>query len=139
MPTAPFSLDLNFALNQFEDLWKDSVDISSDYITTLEEKTWLNDNISPYELYLKMLYEYFKEDINLDKQIELDLPEGYLELEYQKQAVTSAKKILDAYNGVFLADVVGLGKTFISALLAQQLPGGNHLWLTQKTGYSQPW
>ena len=25
---------------------------------------------------------------------------------------------------MFLADVVGLGKTFISALLAQQLPGG---------------
>ena len=40
-------------------------------------------------------------------------------------AVASAKKILEAYNGVFLADVVGLGKTFISAQkLAQQLPGG---------------
>src|SRR5690606_4032125 len=26
-------------------------------------------------------------------------------------------------NGVFLSDVVGLGKTYISALLAQQLPG----------------
>jgi len=71
-----------------------------------------------------MLYEYLKEDINLDEEIELDLPEGFMELEYQKQAVVSAKKILDAYNGVFLADVVGLGKTFISAMLAQQLPGG---------------
>jgi len=46
-----------------------------------------------------------------------------MELKYQKQAVVSARKILDAYNGVFLADVVGLGKTYISALLAQQLPG----------------
>jgi len=116
--------DLDFALNQFEDLWEHSVDISQDYIDTIQKKTWLSDDITPHELYLKMLYEYFKEDINLDKQIELDLPDGYLELEYQKQAVTSAKKILDAYNGVFLADVVGLGKTFISALLAQQLPGG---------------
>lgn len=116
--------DLNYALGQFEDLWRHSVDISKDYIETIEKKTWLSDDITPYELYLKMLYEYFKEDINLDKQIQLDLPEGYLELEYQKQAVTAAKKILDAYNGVFLADVVGLGKTFISALLAQQLPGG---------------
>jgi len=37
--------------------------------------------------------------------------------------MASARKILEAYNGVFLADVVGLGKTFVSALLAQQLPG----------------
>ena len=44
-------------------------------------------------------------------------------MKYQKQAVIAAKKILETYNGVFLADVVGLGKTYISALLAQQLPG----------------
>ena len=43
-----------------------------------------------------------------------------LDLEYQKQAVVAASKILDAYNGVFLSDVVGIGKTYIAALLAQQ-------------------
>ena len=47
-----------------------------------------------------------------------------MRLEYQHQAVLNAKKILEGYHGVFLADVVGLGKTFISALLAQQLQGG---------------
>ncbi|MGB6867256.1 MAG: DEAD/DEAH box helicase, partial [Candidatus Aminicenantaceae bacterium] len=36
----------------------------------------------------------------------------------------AAYKILQAYNGVFLSDVVGLGKTYISALLAKQLDGG---------------
>lgn len=116
--------DVEFALRQFEELWKDSVDISRDYIETIWKKTWLNDSISPYHLYLKMLYEYLKEDINIDKEIDLHFPEGFLELDYQKQAVVSARKILDAYDGVFLADVVGLGKTYISALLAQQLPGG---------------
>lgn len=30
---------------------------------------------------------------------------------------------METYNGVFLADVVGLGKTFITALLLQQLQG----------------
>jgi superfamily II DNA/RNA helicase len=117
-------IDVEFALKQFENLWKDGVNISQEYVETIQNKTWLNDTIIPYHLYLKMLYEYLKEDINLDEEIELDLPEGFMELEYQKQAVVSAKKILDAYNGVFLADVVGLGKTFISAMLAQQLPGG---------------
>ena len=118
------SPDLKFALEKFEELWKDSIDIKEEYLETLRTKTWLDDTIIPYEIYLKLLYEYFKEDINLDEvEEEVYLPEGFKELKYQLQAVTSAKKILDAYNGVFLADVVGLGKTFISALLAQKLTG----------------
>lgn len=116
--------DVEFALKQFKELWKDAVDISKEYIETIRKKTWLNDEISPYHIYLKMLYEYLKEDINLDLEIDMNLPEGFLDLLYQKHAVVSAKKILDAYDGVFIADVVGLGKTYISALLAQQLPGG---------------
>lgn len=115
--------DVEFALKRFEELWKDGVDISEDYVQTINTKTWLNDQITPYELYLKFLYEYFKEEINMDEDFEIYLPEGFKELKYQKYAVTSARKILEAYNGVFISDVVGLGKTFISALLAQQLPG----------------
>ena len=46
-----------------------------------------------------------------------------MKLQYQTDAVIQAKKILKAYNGVFIADVVGLGKTFISAMLAQRLKG----------------
>lgn len=117
------SADVKYALDKFEALWKDAVDISKEYVETINARTWLNDYITPYELYLKFLYEYLKEDINIDEDFESYLPEGFLDMKYQKQAVVSAKKILDAYNGVFLSDVVGLGKTYISALLAQQLPG----------------
>ncbi len=117
------SADVKYALEKFEALWKDAVDISTDFVETINTRTWLNDHITPYDLYLKFLYEYLKEDINMDEDFESYLPEGFLDLKYQKQAVVSAKKILDAYNGVFLSDVVGLGKTYISALLAQQLPG----------------
>jgi len=116
--------DVDFALRQFEELWKNGADVSKDYVDTVVNNTWLREDISPYHLYLKMLYEYFLEDINIDQEIDFSVPEGFIELQYQKQAVVSAKKILDAYKGVFIADVVGLGKTYISALLAQQLSGG---------------
>src|SRR5207249_1011071 len=33
------------------------------------------------------------------------------------------RKVLEEYGGVFLADVVGLGKTYMAALIAQQLDG----------------
>lgn len=116
-------VDVEFALSQFEALWKEAVDLKQEYIDTVQKRTWLNDYILPYELYLKFLYEYFKEEINEDASFTKYLPEGFLELQYQAEAVTSTKKILEAYNGVFIADVVGLGKTFVSALLAQQLVG----------------
>lgn len=120
-------VDVKFALEQFEDLWQHGVDIGPAYIDTIKTKTWLNDQISPYQVYLKFLYEYFKEDINLEEDIEFNPPNGFMELAYQKQAVLSAKRILDSYNGVFLSDVVGLGKTFITALLLQKLPPGRKL------------
>jgi superfamily II DNA/RNA helicase/HKD family nuclease len=115
--------DVLFAEEQFNALWKESVDISDDFVDTIQNKTWLNVQISPYELYLKLIYEYLEEDINLADEFEPFLPDGYMKLKYQNQAAVQAKKILDTYNGVFLADVVGLGKTFITALLLQQLRG----------------
>ena len=116
-------MDVQFAEQQFNTLWQESVDISEDFIDTITKKTWLNNNITPYELYLKLIYEYLEEDINLEDQFDPFLPEGFMNLKYQKQAAIQAKKILETYNGVFLADVVGLGKTFITALLLQQVMG----------------
>lgn len=115
--------DVEFALDQFEELWKQSVDVSADFVDAIEKRTWLNDTISPYELYLKLIYEYLQEDINLQETVDIFLPDGFMELEYQKQAVQQALKKLNEHNGVFLADVVGLGKTFIAAQLLQQLKG----------------
>lgn len=115
--------DVDYALDQFENLWKDAVDISQEFVDAVKNKTWLNDTILPYELYLKLIYEYMQEDINLEENFESFLPEGFMKLDYQEQAVRQAMKKLDEYNGVFLADVVGLGKTFITAQLLQQLRG----------------
>ncbi len=118
--------DVKFALERFEELWKEGVNVSDEYIETIKNKTWFRDDITPYELYLKFLYEYFKEDLNAEK-LSFELPDGFMDLAYQRQAVVSAIKILETYNGVFLSDVVGLGKTFITAMLLQQLPPGNKL------------
>src|SRR3989338_4359375 len=114
--------DYDFALAKFEELWKDSVDVSQKYVETIRTKTWLNDTITPYELYLKFLYEYFKDDLSQHDEMYIKyLPVEFKKLEYQEQAVLNAKKILDEYGGVFISDVVGLGKTYISAMLAGQL------------------
>lgn len=112
--------DVRFALEKFEELWIKGVDIKDAYITALNTRTWLRDDITPYELYLKTLYEFFKHEINNDLHgAEELLPEGYMRLQYQLDAVIQARQKLDAYNGVFISDVVGLGKTYICAMLAK--------------------
>lgn len=113
------AVDVQFALDKFEELWEKSVDIRESYIEAVENRTWLRNDITPYELYLKTLYEFFKEEINADKEnFDSLLPPGYMKLQYQIDAVIQAKQKLQAYNGVFISDVVGLGKTYICAMLA---------------------
>ena len=123
------SRDVQFALEKFEELWAKGVPITQDYIEAVEKKTWLRNDITPYEIYLKTLYEFFKEEINSDKDLLADdlLPDGYMKLQYQIDAVVQAKKILETYNGVFISDVVGLGKTYICAMLAKSLKKGRKL------------
>ncbi len=116
--------DCWFAQERFEELWREGVDVSEAAVAAIERQTWLRDDITPYELYLKLLYEYFQEQINQAEDDEdLYLPDGFRRLRYQTSAALDARRILDTYGGVFLADVVGLGKTFVTALLLQQLPG----------------
>ncbi|WP_373599821.1 helicase-related protein [Paraclostridium bifermentans] len=118
------SRDVMFALDKFEELWKQSVDVTDEYIEQAEH-SWIREDITPYELFLKCLYEYFKEEINEDKvdAKALGLPPGFMKLQYQLHAVTRAEKILATYNGVFISDVVGLGKTYIGTMLAKKLKG----------------
>ena len=116
--------DYEFAKNKFEELWSNAVDVSEKYVQTIQDKTWLTQNITPYQLYLKFLYEYFKDELSQTDEVFVKyFPQEFKELEYQKQAVLNAKKILLEYGGVFISDVVGLGKTYISAMLAGQLNG----------------
>lgn len=121
------SADVDFALERFEALWSKATDIRDAYIDTVTNKTWMRDDITPYELYLKTLYEFFEEEINEDKEkFETLLPDEYMRLQYQIDAVTQAWKKLNAYGGVFISDVVGLGKTYICAMLAKRFPRADH-------------
>ncbi len=117
--------DYQFALAKFNELWENAVDVKEKYLETIKTKTWLNDTITPYELYLKFLLEYFRDKINIDQEeiFKRYLPENFLNLAYQREAILDAKSKLEEYGGVFLSDVVGLGKTYMSAMLAQQLDG----------------
>lgn len=116
--------DYEFAQEKFNELWERGVDVSEKYVETIQTNTWLREDITPYELYLKFLYEYFKQEINEDERLDHHYrPEGFKQLKYQDHAVINARKVVEEYGGVFLSDVVGLGKTFMGTMLCQELVG----------------
>ncbi len=115
--------DYDFAINKFNELWSVAVDLSKPYEDTIINRSPYA-QFTPYELYLKFLYEYFRNELNRPSELEdMYVPAGFRKLKFQEEAVLNARKVLDEYGGVFLSDVVGLGKTYMSALLAQQLDG----------------
>ncbi len=115
--------DYDFASAKFNELWAAAVDVSKPCEEAIRLKSPYA-QFTPYELYLKFLYEYFRSELNRPAELDdLYLPAGFKKLKYQGEAVLAARKILDEFGGVFLSDVVGLGKTYMAAMLAQQLDG----------------
>src|SRR5574344_3020988 len=118
--------DVEFAYKKFNELWEDGIEVNQECIDTIKNETWIKNDITPYEMYLKFLYEYFKEEINDDKTFQFNsdyVIDGFKPLQYQMDAVIQAKRMLAKHNGVFISDVVGLGKTYMCALLAKELVG----------------
>ena len=112
--------DVKFACNEFERLWDEGVSILPVEIKKVKEETYLNDEFTPFEVYIKFLIEYFGKSVEFDPNSITDLPEGFKRLSYQIDAVTEGFKLLEKHNGFFLADVVGLGKTVVGTLIAKK-------------------
>lgn len=112
--------DVKFASDEFERLWAEGVVILPVEINKVKEETFLNDNFTPFEVYIKFLIEYFGKSVEFDPNSVTDLPEGFKRLSYQIDAVNEGYKLLEKHNGFFLSDVVGLGKTVVGTLIAKK-------------------
>lgn len=103
--------DYDFAIAKFNELWSVAVDVSKPYEDTITNRSPYA-QFTPYELYLKFLYEYFKDELSRSAELEqMYFPPNFKKLKYQEEAVLSSQKVLAEYGGVFLADVVGLTAT----------------------------
>jgi superfamily II DNA/RNA helicase len=116
----------DYVLHRFNELWADAVDVKDMHETIIDtvEKDSPFAFFTPYELYLKFLTEYFRDYLGDRSKLNSEnLPVNFKKIQYQEDAVFTAQQMIKTYGGVFLSDVVGLGKTYMSALLALQLDG----------------
>lgn len=110
--------DVAFCKAEFDKLWKEGLPITFEDIENYKKQTHLGQSPTPYELYIKLLIDYFGDQVEDD--FSLNVPEGFKELKYQKDAVSQGYQMLLKYNGFFLADVVGLGKTVVATMIAKR-------------------
>ncbi len=102
----------------YEEQWQRAIDYKEQLIELLENSKFGGREYTPYEIYMKALYEYFKDDLGSDfvdptTRSVVDLAE------FQEDAVRKARRILAQYDGVIVADSVGLGKTWIGKKLLE--------------------
>ena len=110
--------DVNFCKKEFDNLWKEALPLSFEDIQQFRRDTHLGQNPTPYELYLKVLIDFFQGQVEDDFSFEL--PEGVMKFKYQTDAVGQGYEMLKKHNGFFLADVVGLGKTVVATMVAKR-------------------
>lgn len=111
------------AESEFETLWEEAKNCPIEAVDfqNAMNKTYLKEDVTPYEIYIKMLMEYFEDRVKAsDLQDPLVLPPGYTRYEYQIDAVNEGYQKMLRYDGFFLADVVGLGKTVIATMIAKK-------------------
>ena len=102
----------------FQRNWLDSADFKQDLIDLLNKSKFGQYPYTPYQVYLKALYEYLKDQ--LDASDQMLMGKTAVELaEFQEDAVKRARRILQRYDGVLVADSVGLGKTWVGKRLLE--------------------
>jgi superfamily II DNA or RNA helicase/HKD family nuclease len=118
------NLELNAVLMQpsavaqlrdwFETLWKESEDYKRELLDMLSKFT---QTYTPYEIYIKVLYEAFRDRLGTDLAEDKGQPSPIALANFQHDGYLAAKDILENYGGVLIADSVGLGKTYLAMRL----------------------
>lgn len=113
----------------FDELWEEAIEISEHddtrtrMLKLLREESLVSE-VMPFEAYVLVLKTYLEllHQRDVPRSVEDLLAEnGYEEYAYQKEAVQQALTIIDNYNGVIIADVVGLGKSVIAGMVGASL------------------
>jgi len=105
----------------FNELWEEAEPFEAHLMAELQQ-SWPLAQVTPYEIYLKTLYELTRDrlaDEEVDNSLESTHISGVL-ADFQQSAVKAAVNMIERYRGCFVADVVGLGKSYIGAAIVKK-------------------
>ena len=104
----------------FENLWDEAEDFNAALMQELRQ-SWPLAQVTPYELYLKTLYELVRDQLEGADAAEFLWHDDISAVlaDFQRRAVQQAVQIIRRHGGCFVADVVGLGKSYIGAAIVK--------------------
>jgi len=103
----------------YEQHWKEAEEVTEEILQVIERhiRSYL-----PFEVYAKAMQEFFRGHEMTVSEWERNVSKVYRILApYQREGYHGVMKRAKRYNGAFLCDGVGLGKTFIGLMLIERL------------------
>src|SRR3989440_7226557 len=115
----PGVLAINELSSWYERQWEAARDFKEALIDLLDASKFGRKAYTPYQVYMKAIFEYFRDDLDTAEDGAASTRSVVELSEFQEDAVKKARKILARYDGVMIADSVGLGKTWIGKKLLE--------------------
>lgn len=115
----PGVLAINQLSEWYEMQWAAARDFKDELIDLLDASKFGCKQYTPYQVYMKAIFEYFRDDLEAEDESDAKVRSVVDLSEFQEDAVKKARKILARYDGVMIADSVGLGKTWIGKKLLE--------------------
>lgn len=113
----------------FDELWECGIPITEmesrrEFLIKFIKHKSQAATVTPFEAYALILKTYL--DLQAQKHIKPEVERiiediGFKKFSYQTDAVNQSLSIINEYNGVIIADVVGLGKSVIASMIAKNL------------------
>src|SRR5229473_7570114 len=115
----PGVLAINDLAEWYERQWEAARDFKNELLDLVDSSKFGRKEYTPYQVYMKAIFEYFRDDLENGSDTETRVRSAVELSEFQEDAVKKARKILASYDGVMVADSVGLGKTWIGKKLLE--------------------
>src|SRR6266478_5386154 len=115
----PGVLAINELAEWYDQQWEAARDFKDELIDLIDSSKFGRKEYTPYQVYMKAIFEYFRDDLENGSDTATRVRSAVELSEFQDDAVKKARRILARYDGVLIADSVGLGKTWIGKKLLE--------------------
>ncbi len=111
----------------FDELWNEAQEFDEALMREIRQ-SWAMALPTPYDIYMKTLYSLVKDRLEESEGPEILWDDEIVATlaDFQKASVRQVVQIIKDYGGGFVADVVGLGKSFIGAAIVKYFERTEH-------------
>ena len=111
----------------FNQLWDEAKDFDATLMDEIKQ-SWAVAEVRPYDIYMKTLYTLVNDRLEGGEENEVLWDDEITNrlADFQRAAVKQTVQMIRDYGGAFVADVVGLGKSYIGSAIIKHFERTEH-------------